>query len=112
LPYVSPDADGDEASAPNLDASWVDKVGEAFPEFGLYHKIRPAPVSEPEEALAGYAVDDLADILRDLDSALNEASARGINEGIWCAKFKYEWHFGSHLADLRSHVYRLRFFGP
>ncbi|HRE44990.1 MAG TPA: DUF5063 domain-containing protein [Terricaulis sp.] len=111
LPQVEPvDAAGGES--PNTHLRWRDAIASAFPEFGLYHSIRPSPASEPESATLSDAVNGLADIMRDIDDALWENGAHGRESGIWQAKFNYEHHLGSHLADLRSYLYRLRFFGP
>jgi hypothetical protein len=110
LPETDPGTgDTDRASTYAVRAS---QVGDAFPEFGQYHKVRPSPISEQEEAGAGYAIDDLADILGDIDEALLKASIESQDSGVWHAKFSYEHHFGSHLADLRSYLHRLRFYGP
>lgn len=109
LPYVSPQSD--TAQSPNTYDARRAQVVASFPEFGMYHHIRPSPVSDPEDHVVGDAVDDLADILADIDSAFWEEKTHGRDDGIWQAKFSYEHHLGSHLVDLRSHIYRMRFFG-
>lgn len=110
LPDVEPD--DQEGNSPNTYDKRRSEVTTAFPEFGWYHSMRPSAVDEATEAGVGDAVDDLADILRDIDGVLWTEANEGESNAIWEAKFSYEHHAGSHLADLRSYLYRLRFFGP
>jgi hypothetical protein len=109
LPDVSTDKEGE--SGPNTYDLNRAAVTASFPELGYYHSIRPSSPVEDQEVTIGDAVDDLSDILRDIDEALWVETLKGWRKGVWEARFGYEHHFGAHLADLRSHLYRLRFFG-
>lgn len=109
LPDVEPTDGGD---SPNTYDARRAQVSSAFPEFGWYHHVRPSHADEEEQVGLGDPLDDLADILRDIDDALWTETNRGMASAIWQAKFNYEHHFGSHISDLRSYLYRLRFFGP
>lgn len=111
LPNVEPDTD-DDAQSPNTHMDRRRTLGAAFPELGVYHKVRPSPPEDAEEIGFGDAANDLADILRDADDALWVERCQSLPNAVWQARFNYEHHFGSHLADLRSYLYRLRFFGP
>ena len=110
LPDVEPD--DQDGNSPNTYDSRRALVASAFPEFGLYRTIRSASVDEVEEVGVGDAIDDLADILRDIDGALWTEASQSETNAIWEAKFSYEHHSGEHLVDLRSYLYRLRIFGP
>lgn len=110
LPEVTPDERAGDS--PNTHRARYASLSSAFPELGYYYNIRAVPPDPPEEPTVGDAADDLADILRDLDGALWVEREEGWRNGVWEAKFGYEHHFGAHLADLRSYLYRLRFFGP
>jgi hypothetical protein len=110
LPEVEPDERGGDS--PNTYRARYTSLSSAFPELGYYYNIRAVPPDPPEEPTVGDAADDLADILRDLDGALWVEQEEGWRNGVWEAKFGYEHHFGAHLVNLRSYLYRLRFFGP
>lgn len=109
LPDVAPD--DREERGPNTHDARRAAVAKAFPELGYYHSIRPSTPDEAQEVTIGDAVDDLADILGDIDKAIWVEASQGWRNGVWEAKFGYEHHFGAHLVDLRSYLYRLRFFG-
>lgn len=111
LPDLTPDGD-DKGASPNTYDVRRAAVSMAFPELGFYHTATPSSVDQPAEMVVGDAVNDLADILRDIDDVCWVENAEGRINAVWQAKFNYEHHFGSHLADLRSYLYRLRFFGP
>lgn len=106
-----PDVSGDDEPTADPPAISREQIAAAFPEFGYYHAITPSSVDQDEEPVVGDAVDDLRDIVTDMTRAvrLGEVNWRS---GAWEAKFSHAHHSGSHLADLRSHLYRLRFFGP
>lgn len=110
LPEIGPDPNDDRS--PNRHEKRRAQVASAFPEFGFYHSMRPSPVSEAETPCVSDAADDLAEILTDLDPAIWCDENGSVTNAIWEAKFAYQRHLGAHLADLRSHLYQLRFFGP
>jgi hypothetical protein len=87
-------------------------VVRAFPEFGYYNFVRPDVPTGAVEPGINDAVDDLDGILADVSHALEHESQFGWERAAWEARESYEAHFGSHLVDLRSYVYRLRFIGP
>jgi hypothetical protein len=82
----------------------------AFPDFGFYAVARPHEVPS-SEALLGDAIDDLADIARDLI----EVEWRWLNNGeadaTWQFRWGYQFHWGRHLHDLRGYVHACQFEG-
>lgn len=88
------------------------RVAQAFPDFGYYNFVRPeVPSGAAIQSGVNDAVDDLAEILADVSGALDHEGQFGWERAAWEARESYETHFGSHLVDLRSYVYRLRFIG-
>lgn len=85
------------------------QVTSAFPELGYYHSIWTSPVDEIEEPLVSDAADDLVEILQDIDYALWAEQRASWIDGAFEARFMYQAHTGWHLANLRSHIYTLRF---
>lgn len=99
LQLPATDVDDQDGRSPNTHDQRRAAVAAAFPEFGYYHLMRPAPANEAAESSIGDAVDDLAEIMRDIDDALWTGVAQTQTNAIWQAKFNYEHHLGSHLAD-------------
>jgi hypothetical protein len=89
-----------------------EQISKAFPEFGYYHAIRPSPPEQNEASDIADAIEDLVEIADDLIWASRYDDTFDWRDGVWEARFSYAHHTGSHLADLRSYIYRLRFFGP
>jgi hypothetical protein len=89
-----------------------EQIARAFPEFGYYDVIRPSPPEQEETSDIADAIEDLVEIAEDLIWAARYDDPFDWRDGAWEAKFSYAHHTGSHLADLRLYLYRLRFFGP
>lgn len=111
LPNIA-DVDDTDEDGPSTYQARLGEVRAAFPEFGPYHYVRPSPDADAdadaEMRVVSDAAADLADILSEFDYALWEAAAVGPDEGIWVARFAYEFRLGARLAALRSHIiYRL-----
>lgn len=87
-------------------------VVQAFPEFGYYNFVPPDFSTVVVEPVIKDAVDDLDEIIADVSHALEHEIQFGWERAAWEARESYEAHCGSHLVDLRSYVYRLRFIGP
>ena len=109
LEVVTPEfLDVHEFSRPNL----RDAVESAFPELGYYNFVRPvAPGADDSAVVVKDAIDDLEEILGDLDFALQHETIEGWQRAAWEVQDAYNIHLGSHLADLRSYLYRQCFIG-
>lgn len=82
----------------------------AFPDFGFYAVARPHEVP-PSEALLGDAIDDLADIARDLIEVEWRWRNNGPADATWQFRWGYQFHWGRHLLDLRRYVHACQFEG-
>jgi hypothetical protein len=71
-----------------------------FPSLGLYS----AMALEPGEMLTGDAVDDLADIIRDMREVTWRWEHLGESDARWMFRLGYS-HWGQHLFDLRSYLH-------
>ena len=89
-----------------------DAVESAFPELGYYNFVRPvAPSADDGVVVVKDAIEDLEEILGDLDFALQHEAIEGWERAAWEIQDAYNIHLGSHLADLRSYLYRQCFIG-
>ena len=79
-------------------------LGKRFPEYGLYAVADP---TEPlnEESLVGDAIDDLADIARDLEEVVWRFENLGADDAHWHFKLLYRIHWGMHLRELSHYLH-------
>ncbi|MHC4989503.1 MAG: DUF5063 domain-containing protein [Planctomycetota bacterium] len=85
------------------------RVVRSFPQLGYYNI--PAMICDSiaqTEIHVGDAVDELADIVRDLEDALWCLAEGGPAEGTLQFDFGYHCHWGEHLANLRWYLFALR----
>ncbi len=85
-------------------------IAAQYPGLGLYWTVEPhiEPNKSPN-ILAGDAVDDLADIVRDMLVIEWYWSNAGLAEAMWHFRRGYEHHWGEHLRDLQKYLYSRRF---
>lgn len=76
----------------------------SFPELGYYADVEPEGGLDQEIGLAD-AIDDLADIARDLTDVLWHLDNVGVNDAIWVFRFGYQSHWGMHLHRLRLYLH-------
>lgn len=83
-------------------------IGARFPDLGLYATADPREVVmvKPE---VGDAIDDLADIARDLCEVVWRWENNGPDDANCAFRFGYQAHWGRHLHDLRSYIHALQF---
>lgn len=80
------------------------RAAASFPELGLYGDVDPQDGLDQEISL-GDAIDDLADIARDLTEVLWHLDNVGVNDAIWMFRFGYQTHWGRHLHDIRRYLH-------
>jgi hypothetical protein len=77
-----------------------------FPGFGYYNE--PKNITEKigeADILIGDALDDIADITRDLYEVLWYWENESEKVALWKFCFGYEHHWGAHLRSLQSYLY-------
>lgn len=91
--------------------SWTELYNRAamsFPGLGYYPCADPT--DEPEaDSFVGDAIDDLADIARDLLDVIWYFDQGRIEDGIWQFRFDYQVHWGMHLHKLRVVLHSTKF---
>ena len=102
--------------APNLEPTTADgapsvpyeplaaRASASFPELGLYAVVDPIG-GMGQEVMQGDAIDDLADIARDLSAVILLVESGATNDAIWVFRFGYETHWGVHLNQLRLYLH-------
>jgi len=99
------DADDNGLDAPKVDyRSIYESVGAAFPELGYYAQVDPIEGLEQSIGLAD-AIDDLADIAKDLKEVLWHVEHNTASNAIWEFRFGYQTHWGTHLHRLRGYLH-------
>jgi hypothetical protein len=79
-------------------------ASQSYPELGLYPWVDPVGTID-QSVMMGDAIDDLADIAKDLSEAhwvwenVGEAAAQ------WDLHFGYRTHWGEHLRNLRAYLH-------
>lgn len=104
IPDTEPD---DDKELPEMDYVALYKaIGEQYPELGYYWCTDPLPpTQDPELPGLADAIDDLADIYRDLAYAVWLAENVGLDDAAWEFRFGYQIHWGRHLHQLRCHIH-------
>lgn len=95
--------DRDEPDAPREDyARLRSLVAERFPSFGFYNVADPV-ISELGEAVVsvGDALDDIADIARDLSEVVWRFDHTTENDALWSFWLSYDIHLRSHVCNLQ-----------
>ena len=100
-----PFVDWDE-EAPSPDYSDMrETINAAFPELGYYPVCDPLDKIKKAKAMVGDAIDDLADIYRDLGKFLWLWENVGHQQACWQVKFLFHAHWGRHAINLRSYLH-------
>jgi hypothetical protein len=79
-------------------------ASQSFPELGLYPWVDPVG-SIDQSVMMGDAIDDLADIAKDLSEALWVWDNVGEATAQWDLHFGYRTHWGAHLNNLRAYLH-------
>lgn len=110
LAYHYADAELDcETDAPSENYDRLRQLaGTRFPGFGYYNE----PVSLTKQLgtsglMAGDALDDIADIARDLYEVLWYWNNHCEGTALWQFRWGYENHWGAHLRSLQRYLYEL-----
>jgi hypothetical protein len=80
------------------------EIGARFPDYGYYAVASPLEVVA-DACMTGDAIDDLADITKDLREVLWRGEALGSDEATWHFRFAYETHWGRHARELALYLH-------
>ena len=99
------DVADEEADPPETDyQSLYQRADASFPTLGYYTHIAPDEDVSAKPGLAD-AIDDLADIARDLSDVIWHLDQGRAANAIWHFRFTYEVHWGMHLQGLRGYLH-------
>lgn len=79
-------------------------LAERFPNLGIYAVADPTEAIN-DEAMCGDAIDDLADIERDLSEVVWRFENIGAEDAHWYFKLLYRSHWGRHLRELALYLH-------
>ncbi|MCW1987697.1 UNVERIFIED_ORG: hypothetical protein M2348_003447 [Sphingomonas sp. R1F5B] len=99
--------DGQDVFKPSPEGDWqalYKEVGERFPDYGHYTVASPLEAVEGA-CMIGDAIDDLADITKDLREVLWRGNNFGPDEATWHFRFAYETHWGRHARELALYLH-------
>ena len=86
--------------------TWRGRVVRAFPGLGPYNAVQPVTeVVGAGQAVVGDAVDDLADIARDLEEVALRWQASP-DDALWHFDLLFRTHWGQHLRQLQLVLHR------
>ncbi|MGE3693099.1 MAG: hypothetical protein AB7F98_17120 [Novosphingobium sp.] len=79
-------------------------LAERFPQFGFYAVADPAEAID-NKVMCGDAIDDLADIEKDLSEIVWRSENLGTDDAHWHFKLLYRCHWGRHLRELALYLH-------
>ena len=98
-----------EADPPKVDYPALCRSLKArFPDLGCYSSADHCEDLE-SEPLVGDAIDDLADIVRDLNQILWRFDRFGADDAHWYLRFMFRAHWGRHLRHLSLYLHAKQF---
>jgi hypothetical protein len=80
------------------------EIGVRFPKLGWYSTADPSDAL-PRQTGVGDAIDDLADIVRDLQDVISHYEALGLDDAHWMFRFLFRIHWGGHLRHLALYLH-------
>ncbi|WP_299615944.1 DUF5063 domain-containing protein [uncultured Tateyamaria sp.] len=98
-----------EVEPPNQDFAILEAAtAKRFPDYGWYHSIDPLDVYRSATPANGDAVDDLADITRDMRDAIWYADNVDTENALFHFHDSYS-HWGRHARDLTRYLFERKF---
>jgi hypothetical protein len=79
------------------------ELASRFPAHGYYAVADPSETMP--QSLVGDAIDDLADIVRELEEVLWRFDRFGADDAHWHFKLGYRTHWGMHLRELSHYLH-------
>lgn len=98
------DDDGEDEPGTEDYSRRHERLSSRFPDYGYYPVAIPSGTLDQENVLND-AIDDLADIARDLVETIWRFEHFGADEAHWHFKFTYQIHWGQHLRELSYYLY-------
>jgi hypothetical protein len=80
-------------------------LGKRFPNYGYYHTCEFSEPTKPEASYMGDAIDDIADITRELRDVHWRWKNTSEADALWHFRFMFQSHWGRHLRELQLYLY-------
>ena len=97
-----------ELAPPEQDGSELYRqIAARFPDYGLYPTVDPL-ASVDQRTMMGDAIDDLADITRDLREVVWRCVHLGVDDAHWYYRLHY-FHWGRHMRELALYLHARQF---
>ncbi|RKH29567.1 DUF5063 domain-containing protein [Corallococcus sicarius] len=84
------------------------RLGQCFPGLGYYSTALDSTDLAASTPGVGDAIDDLADIAKDLEEVLSRWETSEV-DALWYFKLHFESHWGQHLRALQLHLHERAF---
>ena len=119
LAYHFAEPDFDDSDYPDPPGDDYDALyqmtGKRFPNYGYYHTCEFDELNyeaiNHAELLIGDAIDDLADITRDLREIRWRWNNTSEADALWYFRFMFQSHWGEHLRGLQLYLYSRNHWG-
>jgi hypothetical protein len=83
------------------------QIAARFPDYGLYPTADPL-ASVDQGPMMGDAIDDIADITRDLREVVWRCANLGVDDAHWYYRLNY-FHWGRHMRELALYLHARQF---
>ena len=104
IPADGSDEDDSDLEPPGYPDGLYHRVAERFPSLGYYAVADPSELTS-KELLVSDAIDDIADIVRDLMEVAWRAKNQSEDDARWYFRLLFEIHWGRHLRELSFYLH-------
>ena len=108
--HAAPDCDAAEEDSEPPEFDWTalyQRMATRFPDYGMYIVADPLGGID-ESPMVGDAIDDLADIIRDMREVVWRSENLGDDDAHWYLRLMF-FHWGKHARELSLYLHARQF---